>query len=189
MLCTMIGAIILSINIQAGLNMYPYYDIGDASSSLRGSTSSSCLIVCLSVPREMKWPKLQDQSYSSNWYINGKVFTSTTAWKPKKIFSKKNRHLVLSCITVNWDWYELIGRLFLSLSCIAIFCPCFSCWRLFACSGFKSTLKLTFIMQCNTSKFLKIISLVWLPCNINFICVCIHWYYKKRLYCFFPKAM
>ena len=35
MLCTLIGAIILSINIQLCLNMYPYDDIGDA-----GSTSS-----------------------------------------------------------------------------------------------------------------------------------------------------
>ena len=40
MLCTLIGAIILSINIQVGLNMHPYDDIGDALSSLRGSTSS-----------------------------------------------------------------------------------------------------------------------------------------------------
>ena len=39
MLCTLIVSIILSINIQVGLNMYPYDDIGDASSSLRGSTS------------------------------------------------------------------------------------------------------------------------------------------------------
>ena len=36
----MIGAIILSINIQVGLNMHLYDDIGNASSSLRGSTSS-----------------------------------------------------------------------------------------------------------------------------------------------------
>ena len=40
MLGTLIGAIILSINIQVGLNMDLYDDIGDASSSLRGSTSS-----------------------------------------------------------------------------------------------------------------------------------------------------
>ena len=39
MLCTMIVAIILSINIQVGLNMHLYDDIGDASSYLRGSTS------------------------------------------------------------------------------------------------------------------------------------------------------
>ena len=43
MLYTLIGAIILSINIQVGLNMHPYEDIGDASSSLRGSTSSNNL--------------------------------------------------------------------------------------------------------------------------------------------------
>ena len=46
MLCTLIGAIILSINIQVGLNMHLYDDIGDASSSLRGSTSS-LLMDCL----------------------------------------------------------------------------------------------------------------------------------------------
>ena len=34
MLCTLIGAIILSINIQVGLNMDLCDDIGDASSSL-----------------------------------------------------------------------------------------------------------------------------------------------------------
>ena len=46
MLCTLIGAIILSINIQVGLNMHLYDDIGDASSSLRGSTSSFfCLLI------------------------------------------------------------------------------------------------------------------------------------------------
>ena len=44
MLCTLIGAIILSINIQVGLNMHLYDDIGDASSSLRGSTSSYSII-------------------------------------------------------------------------------------------------------------------------------------------------
>ena len=40
MLFTLVGAFILSINIQVGLNMHLYDDIGDASSSLRGSTSS-----------------------------------------------------------------------------------------------------------------------------------------------------
>ena len=40
MLCTLIGAVILSINMHVGLNMHLYDDIGDASSSLRGSTSS-----------------------------------------------------------------------------------------------------------------------------------------------------
>ena len=52
--------------------------------------------VCLSVPREKKSPGLrQYQSYISNWYINGKVFTSTTEWKPKNLifFFKKVRIL------------------------------------------------------------------------------------------------
>ena len=42
MLCTLIiiGAIMLSKNIQVGLNMHLYDDIGDASSYVRGSTSS-----------------------------------------------------------------------------------------------------------------------------------------------------
>ena len=40
MLCTLIGVIILSINIQVPFNLHLYDDIGDASSSLRGSTSS-----------------------------------------------------------------------------------------------------------------------------------------------------
>ena len=38
MLCTLTGAIIVSINILVGLSMYLYDDIGDVSSSLRGST-------------------------------------------------------------------------------------------------------------------------------------------------------
>ena len=41
LLCTLIGAIILSINIQVGLNMHLYDDIGDASSSFWGSIISS----------------------------------------------------------------------------------------------------------------------------------------------------
>ena len=48
--------------------------------------------VCLSVPRKKKSPWLrQYQSYISNWYINGKVFTSTTPWEPRNLifFSKK----------------------------------------------------------------------------------------------------
>ena len=58
-----------------------------------------CLSVCLSVPREKKSPsKLrQYQSYISNWYINGKVFTSTTPWKPKNLnFFRKIRILALN---------------------------------------------------------------------------------------------
>ena len=55
----------------------------------------------VSVRREMKSPWLcQYQSYISNWYINGKVFTSTTTWEPKNLifFSKKVQ---------NWIWLEM----------------------------------------------------------------------------------
>ena len=49
---------------------------------------------CLSIPQEKKSPWLcQYQSYISIWYINGKVFTNTTAWKPKKKFFSKSLKL------------------------------------------------------------------------------------------------
>ena len=41
----------------------------------------------VSVCREKKSPWLrQYQSYISNWYVNGKGFTSTTTWEPKNLF-------------------------------------------------------------------------------------------------------
>ena len=52
----------------------------------------------VSVCREKKSPWLrQYQSYISNWYANGKVFTSTTTWEPRNLifFFKKVR---------NWIW-------------------------------------------------------------------------------------
>ena len=38
----------------------------------------------------------QYQSYISNWYVNGKVFTSTTTWEPKNLifFFKKVRNWI-----------------------------------------------------------------------------------------------
>ena len=54
--------------------------------SICGFQNRVCLSVHLSVPREKKSPWLrQYQSYISNWYINVKVFTSTTTWKPKNL--------------------------------------------------------------------------------------------------------
>ena len=57
----------------------------------------------VSVRREKKssWLRLY-QSYISNWYVNGKLFTSTTAWKPKKsvyffLSSKLNSTCILTC--------------------------------------------------------------------------------------------
>ena len=54
----------------------------------------------LTFDEELKSPYFrQYQSYISNWYINRKVFTSTTAWEPKNfnIFSKKFEIRILTC--------------------------------------------------------------------------------------------
>ena len=64
MLCTLIGVIIQSINIQVGLNMHLYDGIGDASSSLRGSTSSlifPCASLVLSQRCYVTGLKMSDQ--------------------------------------------------------------------------------------------------------------------------------
>ena len=61
----------------------------------------NCILSVLrvSVCREKKstWLR-QYQSYISNWYVNGKVFTSTTTWEQKNlIFFKKV-----------WNWIRLV---------------------------------------------------------------------------------
>ena len=65
-----------------------------------------CLTVHLSVPREKKshWLR-QYQSYISNSYINGKVFKSTTPWKPKKLnfFLVRNSNFDLWLSTKSWN--------------------------------------------------------------------------------------
>ena len=63
----------------------------------------------VSVCREKKSPWLrQYQSYISNWYVNGKVFTTTTTWKPKNLifFFKKVRNwirLVFWLVLKSWN--------------------------------------------------------------------------------------
>ena len=54
----------------------------------------------VSVCREMKSPWLrQYQSYISNWYVNGKVFTTTTTRETRNlIFFQKSSKLNLTCI-------------------------------------------------------------------------------------------
>ena len=59
---------------------------------------------------EKKSPWLrQYQSYISNWYVNGKVFTSTTTWEPKYLiffFFKKVRNwirLVFWLVLKSWN--------------------------------------------------------------------------------------
>ena len=62
---------------------------------------------CLSVPREKKSPWLrQYQSYISNWYINGKVFTSFLSWENKDFILLRNK-------TLNWVFL---------LSCFCLYC-------------------------------------------------------------------
>ena len=55
---------------------------------------------CLSVPRQRKLSSLrQYQSYISNWYIDRKVFTSTTRWTPLPSPKKKlNTYLSVSAV-------------------------------------------------------------------------------------------
>ena len=63
----------------------------------------------LTFDEEMKSPYLrQYQSYISNWYINGKVFMSTTPWGPKNliVFFKKVRNwirLVFWLVLKSWN--------------------------------------------------------------------------------------
>ena len=66
---------------------------------------------CLSVPREKKSPWLrQYQSYISNWFINGKVFTSTTPWKPKNLnFFQKSLKFEFWLMTKSWNHLSFIN--------------------------------------------------------------------------------
>ena len=67
--------------------------------SMWGFQNRVFLSVHLSVPREKKSPWLrQYQSYSSNWYINGMDFTSTTPWKPKNLKNKNSSNFDLCWI-------------------------------------------------------------------------------------------
>ena len=70
--------------------------------------------VCLSVPREQKSPELrQYQSYISNnlnWYINGKVFTSTTPLKPKNLnFFQKCLKFEFWLVTKRWNHLSFVN--------------------------------------------------------------------------------
>ena len=67
-----------------------------------------CLSVCpsvhLSVSREKSPWIRQYQSYISNWYINGKVFMSTTPWKPKNLEkNKKSLKFKFWLVTKSWN--------------------------------------------------------------------------------------
>ena len=70
------------------------------------------LSVHLSVPREKKPPYLrQYKSYIGNWYINGKVFTSTTTWVTKKIvfFFQKSSKFEFWLLTKSWNHLSFVN--------------------------------------------------------------------------------
>ena len=52
------------------------------------------------------------QSYISNWYINGKVFTSTTPWKPKNLiffFFQKSLKFEFCLLTKSWNHLSFVN--------------------------------------------------------------------------------
>ena len=68
-------------------------------------------IQILTFDEELKTPLLrQYQSYISNWYINGIVFTSTTAWKPKiLIFFPKSLKFEFWLVTNSWNRLSFVN--------------------------------------------------------------------------------
>ena len=71
-----------------------------------------CLFVRLSVPREKKSPWLRQYlSYTGNWYINGKVFTSTTAWEPKNLifFFQKSLKFEFWLVLKSWNHLSFVN--------------------------------------------------------------------------------
>ena len=94
------------------------------SKSSKLTKSNSVRTPSFLMPKKKKSPWLrQYQSYISNWYVNGKVFTSTTTWEPKNLFffffqesSKLNSTCILTCwrveiiqVGVNMHLYVDIG--------------------------------------------------------------------------------
>ena len=75
MLCTLIGAIIQFINIHEGLDMHLYDDIGDASSSLRGWTSSLISNIDFSELFLVNLLVLKSASFMTSLSLHLKFFT------------------------------------------------------------------------------------------------------------------
>ena len=65
----------------------------------------------LTFDEELKSPLLrQYQSYISNWYINGKVFTSTTPWKTENlIFFQKSSKFEFWLLTKSWNHLSFVN--------------------------------------------------------------------------------
>ena len=80
--------------------MFPYED-------------SKSVSVCLSVPREKRSEVTIASSISVlhyNWYINGKVFTSITPWKPKNSnFFQKSLKFVFWLVAKSWNHLSFVN--------------------------------------------------------------------------------
>ena len=65
----------------------------------------------LTFDEELKSPWLRRyQSYISNWYINGKVFTSTKPWEPKNlIFFQKRSKFEFWLLTNSWNHLSFVN--------------------------------------------------------------------------------
>ena len=64
----------------------------------------------VSVRREKKTPWLrQYQSYIGYWYVNGKVFSSTTPWKPKNLNFQKSSKFEFWLLTKNWNHLSFVN--------------------------------------------------------------------------------
>ena len=70
-----------------------------------------CTSVHLSLTREKKSPWLrQYQFYICNWYFNGKVFTSTTPWKPQNLkFVSKKFEIEFWLVLTSWNHLSFVN--------------------------------------------------------------------------------
>ena len=117
MLCTLIGAIVLSINIHVGLDMHLYDDIGDASSSLRGSTSSLKYLLKMNFFNNLKaWDQknkfLEDTKYK---------FTFIMDQPRSETFFNKFQCFIYQWIRLN-EMYKLMESFF-RIRFRYLFCP------------------------------------------------------------------
>ena len=79
-----------------------------------------CLSVCPSVRLSVRTPRKEIlkgrekkssiyQSYISNWCINGKVFMSTTAWKPKNLIFFFPKKFEIWLLTKSWNHLSFVN--------------------------------------------------------------------------------
>ena len=68
-----------------------HYLFNNNNKNFKYDTTNSVRTPSFLMPKKKSPWLRQYQSYISNWYVNGKVFTSTTTWEPKNLifFSRK----------------------------------------------------------------------------------------------------